>query len=445
MYENDYPKVIVVSHNPFSENQNNGKTLLNFFKGWPKENISQLHFSMENPSYLVCENYYRILDLEILKKYFRQQNKVGSITGKNEDVNNKKTKLNNSSIYTFIKKIFQNNFPSALLFRDFLWNKDYWKTSELVEWIDNQNPDLVFYQSSNCPFSFKIVKWICEERNIPLIMQTTDDYVTAHFSIDPFYWIHHFKIKKQYKWAVGYSNYVIAIGDLMEKEYKNRFGGSYKVAMNSVTIPDSSDFHNSSNSGKIKFLFAGNLGLNRWKVIVKIAEALKVLETEGIYAELEIYSLAVPPKNILDKMNLSPNIGFRGSLNQEELDRKVKNSDVLIHVEAFDRKNRNITRLSISTKIPEYMRSNRCIFAVGPNDVASMQYIEKNNLGVVLNTLDKSHLKSNTKELINNSELRRKYAENAMTMVKERHSIGHTNEMIRKIVSESVNSKGIEV
>lgn len=435
MYENELPKVLVVSHNPFSENQNNGKTLLNFFRDWPKEKISQLHFTMENPSYLVCENYYRILDLEVLKRYFRLQEKVGSVTDKYENVEINKNKLNKNSFYNLIKVLFQKNIPIALLFRDFFWNKDYWKTKELEEWLDKQSPDIVFYQSSNCPFSFRIVKWICDERNIPLIMQTTDDYVTAHFSMDPFFWIHHYKITKWYKWSVKQSNYIIAIGDLMAKEYKARFGGSYKIAMNSVSIDDSFDYE---NTGNIKFLFAGNLGLNRWKVIVKIAEALRELETEGFDAELEIYSLVEPKKNILEKMNLSSKIGFKGSLNQEELKMKVKNSDVLIHVEAFDRKNRNITRLSISTKIPEYMGSKKCIFAVGPNDVASMQYIENNNLGVVLNTLNKSRLKTMLIELINNKALRKTYTENAMKTVEARHNLDQTKTMIREIICKSV-------
>lgn len=444
MSTDDYPRVLVISHNPFSDQQNNGKTLQNFFKNWPKNKISQLYFTLENPSYTICNNYYRILDIDVLKRFFQPKTVVGEVISRVDNVNNRKKKLNNNRLYVWIKEVFKNNSPFALLVRDFFWNKEYWKIKGLEQWLDQQNPELVFFQSSNCPFSYNIVEWVCKSRNLPLIMQTTDDYITAHFSINLFYWMHYFKLKKCYKKAVVYSDYVVAIGDLMANEYKQRFGGNYKVAMNSVPI-ENVQVHSDNIVEKngIKFLFAGNVGLNRWKILVRIAETLHELNQEGYKVNFEIYSLSVPNNKILKKMNISSEISFRGSLNSDELEEKIKDSDILVHVEAFNKKYRNITRLSISTKIPEYMKSKRCIFAVGPNDIASLKYIKDYNFGVVINSIDKNILKKTLKNLIIDNELRSNYTRTAFDLVKRRHEINETSAMIKEIVNSSV-SKGRE-
>ena len=53
-----------------------------------------------------------------------------------------------------------------------------------------------------------------------------------------------------------------------------------------------------------------------------------------------------------------------------------------MHVEAFDKKNRKITRLSMSTKISEYVASGAQVLAIGPSDVASMRCLADNRLGL---------------------------------------------------------------
>ena len=61
-----------------------------------------------------------------------------------------------------------------------------------------------------------------------------------------------------------------------------------------------------------------------------------------------------------------------------------QSSDFLVHAESFDSENKKVTMLSISTKIPEYLSSNRCIVAIGPSEIASINLIKENDLGIVL-------------------------------------------------------------
>jgi len=438
MNSKQYPNILIVSHNPLSDSQSNGKTLSSFFKGYPKDKVAQLFLTMENPDYTITDKFYRIQDTEILKCFLKRQKTAGKVIDKNEEdsVVQRKTILHKNKVYLFIRNIFQQRLPLALLFRDILWNMDYWKTDSLKQWLKEQSPDIVFFQSSNSPFLFRIVKWICGELDIPMIMQTTDDYVTLNFSLDPFYFLHVRSIKKWYTWAVEKAHCVVAIGDLMASEYKRRFGGNYLVAMNSVEIEDVAKYQYQGDA--IRLLYAGNLGLNRWKVLSLLGHCLAELREENIKGELSIYSIVEPEGKAAEALNLPPYMSFKGRLNQEQLKQAKEASDILVHVEAFDRKNKHITRLSISTKIPEYMQSGRCILAIGPSDVASINYLESNEMAMVVTDPEKGKLKESLRRIIMDEQERIHFADRAREIAVERHSINTIKDMIYDAIIDAV-------
>lgn len=64
-------KVLVISHNVFSDTENMGKTLSAYFNGWDISEIAQFYIHSEVPTTAnVCVNYFRITDLEAIKSIF---------------------------------------------------------------------------------------------------------------------------------------------------------------------------------------------------------------------------------------------------------------------------------------------------------------------------------------------------------------------------------------
>ena len=225
----------------------------------------------------------------------------------------------------------------------------------------------------------------------------------------------------------------------MAEEYKKRFGGNYKVAMNSVKLQDQIIPYNKVNNNTILLTYAGNLGLNRWKILKKIGNQLNELRIKyGINAKLEVYSLNIPSKKI-QKALTNNNMEYKGSLNTEELIKKRNHSDILVHVESFDRKDQYITRLSVSTKIPEYLLSERCILAVGPPNIASIKYIYENDIGKTITTLNKKELQESLKEIILNREKREKYVLNGKKIATKNHSFEKNKEKIQKTLLDNYN------
>jgi hypothetical protein len=64
-----YPKILIISHNCISERTNNGKTIYSIFRDWPQENISQIFFRNEYPDSASNFNFFRIIDLDLLKDW----------------------------------------------------------------------------------------------------------------------------------------------------------------------------------------------------------------------------------------------------------------------------------------------------------------------------------------------------------------------------------------
>ena len=79
-----------------------------------------------------------------------------------------------------------------------------------------------------------------------------------------------------------------------------------------------------------------------------------------------------------------------------------------------------MVRQSFSTKIVDYLNSSRPIFAVGLNDVASIDYFIKNNSAVVSES--EKQIVEKLKPLIESEELRLSYGKKAYECRKKNHS-----------------------
>ena len=428
------PRVLVIAHNPFSDTQNNGKTLTAFFKLWDPEKLAQLYLTTDVPDFSLCEKFFQINDFDVFKRLWNKNIQGREI--RDADVPAMQTKKQHITRKPALKVLRKNVSPLMRYLRDLMWQTAGYKTKDLMQFIDDFDPQIVFLACSNGVFAFALTKWICTRKKLPLIMQSGDDYVTGKFSLNPFYWLHLNRLQRAFQWACSYSTRIIAIGDKMVREYSARFGGSYFVAMN-TSEPLNLPAYIPSNE-TIKFVYAGNLGLNRWKVLALIAECLKELGyEEGLKGELFVYSLIDPGKSATSALNNPPFSYYKGALNTAELAKVKAAADVLVHVEAFDRETRHITRLSISTKIPEYMASGRCILAVGPKDVASIEYLIEYDLGAISTSCDKKDIKDVVKTVMTDSGKRISYAQRGLEIAKERHDAEKVATSMVRLISNA--------
>ena len=382
-------KILIISSNPVSNIFNNGKTLAAFFDNYPKENLAQLYFSAAAPDSDICSKYYRISDMDMLKFKLKKSNYCGQAV---EPVLGNGSKNADEGK---IQNVRKNNFTRLL--REVLWRKG-WKTDELLKWLDEFKPDVVFFLAGDVVYGHKICQYIVKKYNTKMAMYITDDYVLPRYDIDVFGYIRRTMIRKWMKISVNRADTLFTISELMKSCYKKMYGKDSYVAAN-MYEPSEERENKVVEKDNLVITYAGGLHYNRDATLLKLIDALEKINNKNEDGKkeiiLNIYSGSNVKKNVMKRFSESKSCYFGGLLGPEELEEKLQQSDFLLHVESFSKRNICDTKLSLSTKIPEYMSYSKPIIAIGPGKVASMQYLKDCSLCITSEKSIQAELEQN--------------------------------------------------
>lgn len=426
---NNMIRLLILSHNALSKNQSNGKTIYSLIKNVPKENIAQIYLTTDIPDFDLCNKYFQINDFHIIKRIYNK--KIQGLEVKYEDIRNlniQKEKVSKSIILEIVRSIKGTMFT---LIRDSIWLLSGYRTDKLKIFIEEFKPNILLFQTSGSIFSMRLARWIANKYGIKLIMETTDDYLRLHISFNPFYYYLNFKLKYEYIALTKISENIIVISQEMFEEYKKNYNSSYYIAMNSIYIKDVSI---KKSDCRIKMLYSGNIGLGRWKTLLLLSS---IIEDMNKNIELEIYTLSNINYIIRQKFKKFKKTKIKGSISSKELYNIRPDYDILVHVESFNKKNKIITRLSISTKISEYLASKRAILAIGPNNIASILYLKRIKAAEIVTVLDKKKIKESIIKLLD-VEYRNDLAKNGYSAAIKNHDITKVADDIVKIMKEAI-------
>jgi glycosyltransferase involved in cell wall biosynthesis len=431
----ELPRVMVISHNVFSTTGNMGKTLSAIFAGWDPEKIVQLYFHSEIPNSIICKNYYRITDFDILKSIFKRQD-IGDVLTETDICENRANTRIERGIKSDIYQYGQKRKPYMYCGRNLLWKFGKWHTARLDEWIDKFDPQVLFFAAGDYIFSFKIALYLAESRNIPIVVYFCDDYyLIKRNSVSPLYWINQYLFNRTFAEIVGKSAAYLTISDQLHEAYADAFNKKGHIMM---TASNMLNMKNDQSPLSIKISYIGNLGLDRWKPLVQIGRALKNIVIKEQPLHIDVYS-SEQRNEVLRHLTDENGIKFRGFLNSNQVIEKMHESTLLLHVEDIDNKiNKEKVKFSISTKIADSLASGTCLFAYGPAGVASIDYLNQNNAACVVTEKDK--LEETLQELINNADLRKSYINKALQLANERHNPEKNTRRFEEIICNAVNN-----
>ncbi len=425
-----YPRLLIISHNLYDETNNIGKTLVSLLSGWPADKLAQINFRNDIPSYKYCDKYYSIIDKDVaLSVMTFGIHKAGRVL--------QKSKQNDaSSTEKDLYRIGNKRIPLISLVRDTMWGIGTWKTKQLKEWVNQYDPEVILFVPNDYVLAYRVALFIEKKvKGVPLIPYYMDDAFYYDCETSGVDFLRRLQLRRKGKEIHTYASCIFTICEKMSHRYYEQFSKPCFDYMNSVRVTENTV--RNTNNEKIIFSYIGNLHSNRWRCLADIGEALlKIsLETEKCL-ELHIYSasdLGEKEKNILESIQC---IKLMGSIPASEVSQKQRESDVLVHVEAFDKRSKNSTMYSLSTKIPEYMIAGVCVFAYGPSDIASLQYLRTNEVAFVCDK--KEDLKSMLKSTITDHDKRERYIEKGIQLARERHDIKQvSNRFINAIIDYS--------
>ena len=405
-------KGLVIAHNPLSKETNNGKTYASLLKNYEGKNLCQIYVSNLKPDYEICKEYYKINEKDIL---FNRKNIKQKYNSDNEKKNVASSKLKDEIRYFFRKLSASDN---GKVIRNFLWGRKTLLSNDLREWIDEQKPDFVFWGNDYIFRMLSLVNEICDMYSLPLVVNLGDDYFSDRKG-NLFYKIYLKHLQKEFKKIVDRAEVIIVCSEKMKNKLYDEFGGNYVVALNSVD--DNEKFERKHiNKKNIKISYIGNLGLNRWKTICMIASAVEKLENK-YNIQLNIFSGEKLSTGVMKKMQSFSCLKYNGSVYGKALFEKKEETDILLLVESFDKKYKNLLETAVSTKVPEYMNSQRAILAVGPKYSAAVDYLRVNDLAEVVSEEDVQKIINAIEKIIQNDLKRNERIEKAQELVKKCH------------------------
>ncbi|MEN6459659.1 MAG: hypothetical protein ABFC63_12100 [Thermoguttaceae bacterium] len=403
------PRVTVVSANPICRDQANGIFMRSLFLGWPQEALSQVYFPVavtHMPDRAVCGDY------RLIHPSGRVQRIAGGNAGpiaspKQDDPGGSGPQWRKTVAgVTRRPRLMRWLRPGVEL-----WYANSWLQAILERQLLELRPNLVYALLGNYCLT-KLTYSACKRLGIPLFVHVTDDFVTSLYATMPFSAPFQTASERWFRRAVGHAEGVAAISPVMAEEYDGRYGGPWTWFATLIDA-DAYDPTPRSTDGTVRLVYAGNLGLERWRSLAELGAALRTLRTEnGIDARLTVYST---PDQIAKHQNAlasPPAVEIGGWLPPERLPAVFHDADVLVHAESFDPAAADYTRLSFSTKLSQYFMAGRCVLMFGPTDIGSARMIQLAGAGLTLGQTDRDATLGALRRLLVDDASRRRYGDN---------------------------------
>ena len=410
-------RILVVSCSPWRKDNNIGNTYTNIFKGIDDIEIAYICCGGGRPDTDFVKYHLHISEKNILKNLINPKYKCCQkfiVPSEREEENNTKEK---SVIYDFMRT---HRLHLFFLLRDFIWSFKNWICDDLRSFVDEFKPDLIFAQFLDRSYLNEMLLFLKDYTKAPLIVYAWDDvYTLKQFSLSPIFWINRLMQRKKLRKISRLSSLMYVISEKQKTEYTKAFGQSCNVLYKGFEFLEQPSYE--AKNDPLKLVFTGNMGTGRSRTLALIGSALHEINKDKIRAVLYIYSSTPLSYSMKRKLDYPESVKRMGFVSSEEIAIIQQEADILVHVESFKLKERLKVRLSFSTKLVDYFKCGRCIFAVGSRDVASMDYLLKNKGAVI--AYRKRDILNRLKKLIGSRQLRNKYAKRSWECGQKNHQI----------------------
>ena len=120
-----------------------------------------------------------------------------------------------------------------------------------------------------------------------------------------------------------------------------------------------------------------------------IARTINSLNATGTAnAKLDIYTQTVLNEKQRNLLEIEGASQLFEPVAYDDLPKVYEQSDIVLFVESLEEKYKYIARLSFSTKLTDYLACGRCIFAVGAEDTAPIEYLQEAKIAVTCGSED---------------------------------------------------------
>lgn len=422
-------KMLIVTNLPWRTDVSVGNTFSNLFDGLDEElEIAQVFFREGEPSNAFAHRCFKISERQLARSIITRE-PVGSEIEINLEETSSSPDAGLSPTYNRARQL---RWDSLLLAQDCIGSLGRWRSDELYRFVEDFNPELLFGALGRVPVVNNLLAHLSEEYSLPLFVYAWDD----HYTIDPlrkspFYRARAAIERTGVARCAKRAQAIYAITPELGELYKHAFSKECRVLRKGYRFESRPEYAGASD--EVRMLYAGNIGAERWRVLASLAEIVN--KEEGAPFHLDIYTHSPVSDEMEAALNCGHSILHQG-VPADELPRLFARSDVLVHVEATEPKERERCRYSFSTKIVDYMHAARCILSLG-GPTAATEYLRENDAAIVVNDL--SRIPEALRAISEDKSLLKTYATKTWECGKRNHDI---KDMQAMLMSDFLNTAG---
>lgn len=399
-----FPKVLLLEHS-FNNSTGMGITLTNLFQDWPKDRIG-------------------IMSDEINISLVERIRPCALYTGITKKIKLNGTERNKAlkprnRILSSVRKLYYETGLSELVD----------KSTILPENLDKAkafSPDIVF-----CSLGTLDRMRVCEvvHRSIPeshLVVYIVDDWVNSRVAERWPSFIWRRKYDKAFRRILSISSGNLSICEEMSRAYKERYGVDFFPFHNPVDVSYWTSLTPPLKYGTdtVSILYVGKINVDTEDCLLDCCQAVEELNSEGERIRFDVYS---PDHRLkFDLFDRFEHCTLYPPIPHESIPELTKSYSALLLTLGFSPHSIKYVKLSMPTKLSEYLASGLPTILYCPDKIALYHYVHDNDCAIVCNKRGKDDLKQALLRLFDQEDVSH-VVSNALTTAKK-----HDLPVIRK-------------
>lgn len=428
-----YPNVLIVSRGVWND-AGTASTLSNIFKNYDSSRLSQIYIETKKPNTRLCQSFFQISEFSLIKKIYKWKTRTGQRVDatyvSNTDIAHKEVR---AMQYARDHRSF-----AYTIMRELLWHLNGWKSNELRKFIQEENPDVVWLTGSPLILMNRLSQYVVNHSKKPYCIFEMDDvYSYRNCGSNPFKYLYRFFLRRRVKTLLQGADQVFVISPKMKREFDSLFGIDSIVLTKGIDFTER-PYEEKEPSRPVNMVYVGQLIYGRLSTVQKLAAVLDHINNNEKQIVLNIYTGTFVPEDVKERMAEKGNVVFHAPVPYTQVAEIIRESDVVLFSETFEDTKKNIARLSFSTKLTDYLSEGKCMLAIGPGDIAPMEYLIENEAAItVTDVLD---IKNKVEQLLKPGVIA-EYARKAYECGRRNHDKQVLDRIVYGRIKEIANNK----
>lgn len=376
---NRKPRVLVTTV-PSWSSRGGSDTMSSLMKDYGAENVAALYIRADKSDSLSASKYFHIFENAVLKSIIYRGVKTG-VSFQPEDIKIDGSTSEMETEKATYRKAGKFNRSMLMLFREVIWKLGKWKSPEMVSFLNDFNPEVLFCPIEGYIHFNSINEYIIKKYHPRVVGIIWDDNFT--FKQEPYnFWhqVHRFWLRRSVKRMIKKCDTVFALSPKMKEEVDKEFG----IQSELLTKPifNKGVFQPYEPQTPVRVLYTGKLIIGRDKTIAEVVDAIREVNKDGQKIVLDIYTNTELTPNMEARINVPGCCNLHAPIPQSEVFKKQAEADVLLFAESLSDKSKT-ARLSFSTKLTDYFSAGKCVWGVGNTDLGPIDYLRTEDAGLV--------------------------------------------------------------